>query len=308
MNVPPEDGNPDDANPHEEATAIQTERPRVNRPADRPAPGSPLPPDEPPPLPPNSLLAWVQGTIGLFGGPRRLPFWWHLNTGALEVAHWSRSYRDFQTSTEDFYNRMEKVFKAEQIRQLKLSRVLWKEAGLLSADRLYLRVAWNRYVGDMCAAPLGQSFFFSFWVFVLPPILSLFHIAGMMTTFVTVGILMASDTHTPLSDVIPICFFPLVPLLSLWVRFSRQAVNDGVWSDFLLGLTILGPVIDILFRPLTYFQRDTAGMFLGMIQQIFFENVDEVTQAEGQRPLTDLEKKPDLASFMSLKPKRGRPA
>jgi hypothetical protein len=43
-------------------------------------------------------------------------------------------------------------------------RVDWSEGGLLSAKREYLRATYGRYSFDICAAPFGKDFFFSWWL------------------------------------------------------------------------------------------------------------------------------------------------
>jgi hypothetical protein len=51
---------------------------------------------------------------------------------------------------------------------MKQSRITWKEGGLLSAKREYLRVRRKEFVFDVCAAPFGKGFFFSWWLGEIP--------------------------------------------------------------------------------------------------------------------------------------------
>jgi len=44
-----------------------------------------------------------------------------------------------------------------------LSRVTHSQSGIFSAKREYLRVVRNEYIFDICAAPFGNGFFFSWW-------------------------------------------------------------------------------------------------------------------------------------------------
>jgi len=279
------------------------EPPPINRPIVA-APSEADLSEEPPPLPPELLYetSLFEHLRAYWNRPRRYPFWWHLTTRAVEVAHWSHPMDHFQTSSKDFYDKVQKTLEDQRIPRVFFSKALWKEAGLLSPERLYLRVSWNRYVGDICAAPFGRAFFFSFWVFVLPPVLSLFHIAGMISLFAGIEFGMRYLSPVPIEGFpVVYAFAPLLPLLVLWVRFSRQAINADPLTDFILGLTIIGPLIEILFRRLTYFERDTAAMFLGMIEHGFFQVADEVTKAKGRRGLSELDKKPELAAFMQVK-------
>src|SRR5580658_2564985 len=66
-------------------------------------------------------------------------------------------------SSQEFYTRVEKALAARQIPDASVTRVDWKEGGLLSARREYLRVQRERFVFDVCAAPFGTGFFVSVW-------------------------------------------------------------------------------------------------------------------------------------------------
>lgn len=44
------------------------------------------------------------------------------------------------------------------------SRVDWREGGVLSAKREYLRVRRKQYTFDICGAPFGTGFFVSWWL------------------------------------------------------------------------------------------------------------------------------------------------
>src|ERR1039457_3333924 len=84
------------------------------------------------------------------------------------ISHWHHPIENFQTSPMDFYAAVELALQPRQIQDLSTSRVDWKEGGLLSARREYLRVKRGKLAFDICAAPFGTGFFFSSWLAEVP--------------------------------------------------------------------------------------------------------------------------------------------
>jgi len=50
-----------------------------------------------------------------------------------------------------------------------VSRIDWREGGMLTARPEYLRIRRGKLAFDICAAPFGTGFFFSWWLAELPP-------------------------------------------------------------------------------------------------------------------------------------------
>ena len=67
---------------------------------------------------------------------------------------------DFRIASNDFYAAVEAELTARNIPDLTITRELFREGGLLSSKREYLRMRRERLVFDICAAPFGTSFFF----------------------------------------------------------------------------------------------------------------------------------------------------
>ena len=95
---------------------------------------------------------------------------------------WHHSFENFQASPMDFYSKVELALQKRQIPDIKGSRVNWPEGGILSRKREYLRIRRKEYVFDICAAPFGTAFFFSWWLGELPSgfwaLVSLFPFVG----------------------------------------------------------------------------------------------------------------------------------
>jgi len=89
-------------------------------------------------------------------------------TPTLIFSHWYNSIENFHTSPKQFYGQVEDAVAKRQVPDVKLFRVDWREGGILSAKREYLRVRRKKLVFDICGAPFGTGFFVSWWLGELP--------------------------------------------------------------------------------------------------------------------------------------------
>src|SRR5438105_2303251 len=93
----------------------------------------------------------------------------HMPKQANEISHWHHLFENFQASSLEFYNAVEKAVEARAVPELHSTRVEHKESGLASAKREYLRLHRGKHAFDICAAPFGTGFFISSW-FTEPPL------------------------------------------------------------------------------------------------------------------------------------------
>jgi hypothetical protein len=101
------------------------------------------------------------------------------------VSHWHILLDDFNASALNFYALVEKALAARQIPDLKAKRINWRESGIFSAKREYLRVSRGRLTYDICAAPYGTGYFFSSWMAVQAPIPILSLLIGLFVKPIT---------------------------------------------------------------------------------------------------------------------------
>jgi hypothetical protein len=81
------------------------------------------------------------------------------------LSHWYHLIEGLQDSPKQFYTSVEEAIKRRQLPDVKLSRIDYREGGLLSAKREYFRVRRKEYIFDVCAAPFGgNAFFVSWWL------------------------------------------------------------------------------------------------------------------------------------------------
>jgi hypothetical protein len=89
--------------------------------------------------------------------------------------YWIVASNEFSLSPVEFYEAVERELAARKIPGLKISRQEYAEGGLLSANRIYLRMMRERLVFLVCAAPFGTHCFFSCRTFHSPATLKLWH-------------------------------------------------------------------------------------------------------------------------------------
>lgn len=80
------------------------------------------------------------------------------------LGHWNHLIEGFDTSSQQFYKLVEEAIEGRDLPDVKMQRIYWKEGGIMSAKREYLRVKRREHVFDICGAPYGNGFFFSTWL------------------------------------------------------------------------------------------------------------------------------------------------
>jgi hypothetical protein len=218
------------------------------------------------------------------------------------LSHWYALVPDFETSTQDFYAEVEKELESRKVPGLEISRVDFSEGGILSAKREYLRMARERLVFDICAAPFGTSYFFSLRFAELPSVVSLLQIAVFFF-----GVLFTLFIFWKIFGVIFGTFLLLVGFAGL-IFLLRNAVAMGM-SDLdatLLKLPVVGPVYGAFFRKETYYRADTRFMYLETVDAIVKAKVEKATSAKGIQLLSIKQHAPlmdDLYKPVTLPPK-----
>lgn len=82
----------------------------------------------------------------------------------IPLSHWHHSFENLQESPQKFYNSLVEAISQRNIPGIDISRIDYREGGVFSAKRLYLRVQRKEHIFDICAAPFGSGFFFSWWL------------------------------------------------------------------------------------------------------------------------------------------------
>jgi hypothetical protein len=217
-----------------------------------------------------------------------------LGKDANVVSNWHHPVENFQTSTLEFYAAVEQALQPKQIPDYAVSRIDWREGGILTARREYLRIKRGKLAFDLCAAPFGTGFFFSWWLAELPPshaflwallifFFGLCFIGGMISVFGFMGL-----------------FWGIVLGVGLaWLvgYLLREGHLGTEVEDVVLAIPIFGGLYERVFKPSTYYKTDTTLMFQSVVHTVVLEVVDQVLSAKGARPLTEFERKPIMREF-----------
>lgn len=75
-------------------------------------------------------------------------------------------------SPQEFFQSVETAVQNKSVPDTKFSRVDWKEGGIISAKREYLRIKRKDLAFDICGAPFGNGFFVSWWLGEAPSYLA----------------------------------------------------------------------------------------------------------------------------------------
>lgn len=214
------------------------------------------------------------------------------------LSHWHHLEENFSTSAVAFYEAVETAVKAREAPDLEFSRVLWKEGGVLSASREYLRVKRGRIAFDLCAAPYGRGYFFSWWMAEIPgdPIV---YLAALLVG--GLGLLVGGVVLLNLLDgcggilLAALLFFVGVPIaLFLLGRMVQEGALPGVSEEQVLAMPVLGWLYELLFRPSTYYRLDTALMFQETVRRTVNEVLSDTLSAQGLRSLSEEELRPTM--------------
>ena len=207
------------------------------------------------------------------------------------LSHWHQLFEGFSTSTQEFYTAVEEAIRRRELPEVTTSRVMWKEGGIASADREYLRVERRRIAFDICSAPYGGGHFFS-WCrsrasrpatdSSRPSASS----SGRSSSSASSDAAMLPLVRSSCIGGIFAFVFPFLGL-PLLLLFLGYLVHEGTLGDeeWVLSLPILGWLYLITFNPNTYYRLDTAMMFRDSVRSAVEEVVNQVREAKGLRAL-----------------------
>ncbi len=221
--------------------------------------------------------------------PNGIPLWKRFFSPKDEVhKHWYVPLDNFDYASNDFYQAIEKELQARKVPGLELSRVNLSEGGLLSDKREYLRLKRERLVFDICAAPFGTSYFFSFRFVELPLGIKLLElIIFLIGCAIMFGLLIKF-----LGIILGLFAFFALVIGSIYIMRNSVALGLKDLDASLLKTPVIGPLYEVFFRKETYHRQDTRLMYLSTVNSITETLVEEVTAAKGIKLLKQYERKP----------------
>jgi len=209
------------------------------------------------------------------------------------ISHWHLLIDDFNTSALEFYESVEAALVARQVPDITTSRIDWKEGGMLSAKREYLRVARGRLTFDICAAPYGTGYFFSSWSAEQSLLRALFYACLIILGLPILFLFFLSQFG---SNGFVLFFLALAGALVL----LRNSVQPGaaLVEEMILAMPVIGPIYYRLFKPVTYYSTDTRIMFQESVHRAVIEVIAELRVARGLRALNQDETRPTMRDLL----------
>jgi hypothetical protein len=77
------------------------------------------------------------------------------------LSHWTQHLEGLNQSTQMFYSLVEGAIARRKIPDVKITRIDFKEGGIFSSSREYLRIVRGDLRFDVCGAPFASGFFVS---------------------------------------------------------------------------------------------------------------------------------------------------
>jgi hypothetical protein len=220
-----------------------------------------------------------------------------------EVLDYDLSHADgLALSPREFYDRVEQELAARKLPGLEISRVPFAEGGLLSDQRVYLRLMRERLCIDTCAAPFGNIFFFSSRTVRVRALVRLWHILAVLAFFTFVEGLLIKPLGMTFATI------ALVALVFALVGVLRNA-STGAFADLdtlLLKIPVVATVYEDWFRVETYYREDTRNLYRQLLPQFIAGLADEACAAKGVKLERDLQPTPPASPLARpLPPDKG---
>ena len=200
------------------------------------------------------------------------------------ISHWYALVPGFNTSTKEFYEAVEKELKVREVPGLEISRVEFSEGGILSDKREYLRMARERLVFDICAAPFGKAYFFSCRFAEIPAVI---HLWQLLVLSLALGIcaLLSFIACAKVFGDLTIFVWPvgwiIVIVLLVYVLCNAVAMRLQDLDATLIKSPVVGPIYERWFRRETYYRHDTRLMYCDTMDGMVRALVEEITAAKG---------------------------
>lgn len=202
------------------------------------------------------------------------------------ISHWHHHVEDFNTSSLEFYAAVRAELEEMQA-PVKFDTVEWAEGGITSAKRTYLRVEHNRLTFDVCAAPFGKSFFFSWWLSKRAP--DLVALYGCLT-LIALPIVFALAVST-VGFFKGVILFLLLLGVAWWILSRMIGSGAPLLEDTLMAMSFVGPFYVMFFRPVTYYAVDSRIMFEQSVHETVLKVIEGLLAAKGARVLTAEQRK-----------------
>ena len=218
------------------------------------------------------------------------------------LEHWIYSAEGFSLSPGEFYAAIEKALADRKIPGLTVTRQEFAEGGLLSDQRIYLRLLRERLAIVACAAPFGNIYFFSYRVVHVPALVRLWHILAALAFFGGTGLLFTGFMGPAFAIVAQVAL--LFALCGVLRNAGSSAFDD--LDALLLRIPIVSTIYQNWFRMDTYYRDDTRTLYVKLMPELVQEAAEEICAGKGVKLVRQYQYPPILRElFLPLPPKAG---
>lgn len=203
-------------------------------------------------------------------------------------SHWAKLIEDFNTSSLQFYMRVREVLEKREVPGLESCMVNWSEGGMLSAKRTYLRLVRHRLVIDICAAPFGTGFFFSWRLGEVPLKIRWWMLIPFVLVAVLAWLTLFELDETWLGIIL------IVTLVLCFFLFIKNAFKYGLkdLDAAIMQVPVIAEIYERHLRKVTYYRIDSMLMYEQAVHAAVMEVLDEVTSEQGVASLSEADRKP----------------
>ena len=215
-----------------------------------------------------------------------------LNSQKAEVfSHSGTVLEGIQFSAQEFYAKLENEIRARQWPGVEILHVPYREAGLFSHKRDYLRVLRQRQVFDIGASTFGKDYFFTLREAEIKPQLTIVT----FLIFLLILSMLFSWCLGTLGFFKAVTSFVVLGVVGFFLLFNVLRMGLTRIDSFLMLLPVIGPVYETWFRrSTTYFQHDSRMVFLKLMDDLVKRHLDEEVSAKGVQLLSCFEHQPIL--------------
>ena len=218
--------------------------------------------------------------------------------------HWIYSAEGFSLAPGDFYAAIEKALTDRKIPGMTVTRQEFAEGGLLSDQRVYLRLLRERLAIVACAAPFGNIYFFSCRIVHVPALVRLWHILAVLVCFGATGLLFTIFMGPTFALVAQVAL--LFALAGVLRNAGTSAFDD--LDAFLLRLPIVSTIYQDWFRIATFYRDDSRKLYLTVLPDLIKAAAEEVCGEKGFKLVRQHQFPPILNELsQSLPPRTAEP-
>jgi hypothetical protein len=215
------------------------------------------------------------------------------NTRGEILDHWISFADGFSFSSVEFYQLVEDELTARRIPNLTISRQEFRQGGMLSEKRVYLRMMRERLAFDACAAPFGNVHFFSCRTIYIPALVRLWHIIAAIAVLGLIEVVLIRPLGLTFATV------AVVTLIFALVGVLRNAAAAALTAldSLLLDIPVVSTIYEDWFREETYYRYDTRLLYLKILPDLIKELATDAVAAKGVKLQQQYERSPIFAEL-----------